>query len=171
MKAFIAKLVASRGAIAVFVAALFALVNQFHTLDVTTFTAKTMSGFDALLMALNALVVLGLVRSAHKAPPPAEKKPNVTSIVLVGPIALLIGCGSPLLQTVAENPGDTAEFLAQQACAKHYAAKRSIDLAQAQEDFCASRPNWLPWLKPILDALARGDERAMARDARSARGE
>lgn len=99
--------------------------------------------------------------------------PMVAVLLLFLAFPALTGCEvlRQQAQYAQENPGDFAEQLAQQACTEHYSRARKIDLSQAQEDFCASRPQWLPWLKPILDALARGDGRALARDVRAAERE
>lgn len=178
MKAFIQNFTTARAALAAAVSSGLVLVNHFHTVDTDKIQATTMSVYDVIVMVLSVLVMTGLVGSANRAAPPPEKNaPKVGPYSILFIVALTVsGCGTALGQQALNDPSGTAEFLAQQACAKHYAKERGIDWQGAKDKFCNAYEQYSPWVKPILDAIVgmrsidramdAGDERAVARDGR-----
>jgi len=151
------------------VSAVIALLRVFDVAltdgQVDAITELTRVGIEvAVFVATGELVRSGVSPTA------------LLAMISVGLALSTTGCGSalaqnPAVQTALQNPGDTAEFLAQQACARSYAEKKKIDIAQAQTAFCNSFEQIRPWVKPIVDALLKGEERAIERDARASSGE
>lgn len=97
---------------------------------------------------------------SKKPPPDSAKRSTIASLVFLATTLLLLsGCAAfqsakPALQT--------ADSLAQQACAVFFGQQRGMSVEDAAEAFCEAKEQYQPW----LDALLRTDravERSLPR--------
>lgn len=161
---------------AAFIGAIFTvavIVLSAFGIRVTTDEAQILSSNAVVIytaIAASIPIIQGIITRRYVSPSkPKKVSGKLTAGSILFGLLVVIGCQAMRqgIEQAMLNPQDFAEQQAQEYCSQYYAKQRGITLDQASDRFCAHYDQYSPWVKPILDALLKGEERASARDLRA----